>query len=164
MFFWLQVAETNLSKWDCLLEEYQGNLGEKKRLTAKNGAVSGISPSGCSQKLTRYQRVPVFLYLCSKYQEAEKQMSSPAGCGAFTADPVSCDHSHVNMASLGPTFDLREIISSLFTWFVNNDILQRWWPWHSAVGIFISWGKAMKFEVNWDVMKTQCHQPLRNLF
>lgn len=35
MFFWSQIAETNLSQWDYLLEEYQENLGETKRSTAK---------------------------------------------------------------------------------------------------------------------------------
>lgn len=33
---------------------------------------------------------------------------------------------------------------------------------NSAGGIFISWGKAIKFELKWGLMKTQCHQPLNN--
>lgn len=66
----------------------------------------------------------MFLYLCSKIPRGWETDEQSSLCGAFTVDPVSGDHSLVNMASLSPsglcpTFDLRETISSTLLKFVN---------------------------------------------
>lgn len=49
----------------------------------RSGAACGISLPEYSWKLTHCQQVPVFLYICSKFQEAEKEMSGPDRVGTL---------------------------------------------------------------------------------